>query len=88
MYYSYVLYSRKFDKLYIGQTSGLNIRLQQHNDGLVTSTKHYVPWELVHFEKFRTRSEAMKREKELKSHTGRETIREMYKLVRVRQMPD
>jgi putative endonuclease len=77
-----------FDKIYVGQTNNLNDRIIQHNEAKVTSTKHYIPWELVYFEKFKTRSEAMKREKELKSHKGRETIREKYKLVRVRQLPD
>jgi putative endonuclease len=86
MYFTYVLYSKRFDKIYIGQTSNLYKRIQQHNTEMVISTKHYIPWELIYSEKCQTRSEAMKREKELKSHKGRDFIRN--KLARVRQLPD
>ncbi len=43
--------------------------------GLVFSTKPYLPWEMIYYEDFNKRSEAMKREKELKSQKGREFIR-------------
>ncbi len=75
MYFTYVLYSEAFDGIYIGQTSNLLKRLDEHNSGLTKSTKHYIPWELIHNEEFATRKEAMRREKELKSHQGREFIR-------------
>jgi len=86
MYQTYVLYSEKFDRIYIGQTSNIELRLERHNKGLVRSTKHYIPWQLIHIEEYETRAETMKREKELKSHKGRDFIRNM--LVRVRQLPD
>jgi len=57
MYYTYVLYSKRFDKIYIGQTAHPQIRLQQHNDGKHRYTKRYTPWEIVHMEKYKTRSE-------------------------------
>ena len=85
MYYTYVLYSKKFDRIYIGQSDDIIIRLDRHNKGKVRSTKAYVPWEMIYHESFNTRSEAMGRERELKSHKGRDYIRE---LVRVRQLPD
>ncbi len=75
MYYTYVLYSPNFDQIYIGHTDNLNQRQERHNAGLVKSTKRYIPWKLIYYETFETRSEAMKREKELKSHQGREFIR-------------
>ena len=86
MFYTYVLYSSKFDEIYIGQTGNLETRLDKHNNGLVFSTKPFLPWKLIYYEEFKTRSEAMKREKELKSHKGRMFIRN--ELVRVRQLPD
>jgi len=86
MYYTYVLYSEKFDRIYIGQTHDLNVRLERHNNGLVFSTKPYLPWELIYHETFETRRESMRREKELKTHKGRDFIRN--KLVRVRLLPD
>jgi putative endonuclease len=76
MYYTYILYSPEFDKIYIGHTDNLEKRLERHNLGLVRSTKAYLPWELIYFETFDTRAVAMKRERELKSHQGRNFIRE------------
>ena len=88
MFYTYVLYSVKFDKLYVGQTNFLQMRLEEHNRGLSNFTKRYKPWQLIHYEEFKTRSEAMKREKELKSHKGRDFIRTHFLNGRFRQMPD
>ena len=66
--YTYILYSPEFDKIYIGQTKDLQKKLAAHNSGKSHSTKSYVPWELVYYEEYASRSQAMKREKELKSH--------------------
>ena len=88
MYYVYVLYSFRFDRIYIGHTNNLRLRLERHNSGKVKSTKAYIPWELVHYEKFATRLEAKKREKELKSHKGRDYIRKNLLNGRVRQLLD
>lgn len=70
MYFTYVLYSTSADRLYIGQTDDLPFRLWRHNTRQVQSTKAYTPWTLVYVEVFSTRSEAMRRERELKSHLG------------------
>ena len=78
MFTVYVLHSTKYDRLYIGQTKDIDRRLIEHNSGLSKSTKHYLPWKLIHTEVFNTRAEAMKREKELKTHAGRNSIRERY----------
>ena len=74
MYFVYVLYSRKHDKIYVGQTVDLDVRLTEHNSGLSTYTKRYVPWELVHTESFKTRADSLKREKQLKTSRGRSFI--------------
>ncbi|MCD6440450.1 MAG: GIY-YIG nuclease family protein, partial [Candidatus Marinimicrobia bacterium] len=42
------------------------LRLIHHNDGWTKSTKSGIPWILVYSEKFNSRSNAMKREKEIK----------------------
>ena len=77
MFTVYVLYSRKFDKIYIGFTSDLEQRMLSHN---VLATKgwtiKYRPWTLIHSEVFDLKQQAMTREKELKSHQGRIFIRE------------
>ncbi len=73
-FYTYVLYSQTFNKIYIGQTSDLNRRLSDHNSGKSTHTSRYIPWEIFYSEGFSSRSEAMKREKQLKSQKEREFI--------------
>lgn len=88
MFCVYVLYSRSFDCIYIGQTDNLVFRLKRHNEGKVRSTKAYAPWELISTEEYATRSEAMRRERALKSHQGRKYIREILLNGRVRQLPD
>ncbi len=73
-YIVYALYSKAHNKIYIGQTSDLERRLLEHNDGLSDYTSRFIPWEVVYKENYNTRSEALKREKQLKSQKGREFI--------------
>ncbi len=75
MFYAYVLASQKKDIFYYGSTAHIELRLQQHNDGLVTFTSKFRPWKLIYFEVFSTRSEAMKREKIFKSGKGRQWLK-------------
>ncbi|MHB1050620.1 MAG: GIY-YIG nuclease family protein [Bacteroidota bacterium] len=70
-YTVYVLYSPNYDRLYIGQTEDLDKRLRQHFAREVKSTKHWLPMSLIYTENVSTRAEAMKREKQLKSRSGR-----------------
>jgi putative endonuclease len=74
-YFVYVLESEKDGRLYKGQTSNLSNRVQEHNSGKTKSTKGYIPWKLVYFEKFETREEAVLREKYLKTGIGREFLK-------------
>ena len=74
MYYVYILYSVNFERTYTGLTNDIEKRFYQHNTKQNKSTKAYVPWDLIHVEKFKTRLEARKREKYLKSGIGRENI--------------
>ena len=76
MFFVYVLYSRKFDKIYIGFTSNLDGRLDAHNHPANKGwTKSFRPWEIVHSEVFKSKQKALKREKELKSSRGRNFIK-------------
>ncbi len=77
MFYVYVLRSRTTDRLYVGHTSDLTQRLGQHNHGITKSTKNRGPWDLVHREAYDTRSEAMRRERFLKSGQGREELKKL-----------
>jgi putative endonuclease len=71
MFYVYVLTSEKTGRSYVGSTDDLDRRLSQHNAGHSKSTRHGVPWRLVHSESFETRSEAMVRENYYKTGKGR-----------------
>jgi putative endonuclease len=76
MFKVYILYSAKYDKIYIGFTADLDSRLLSHNK-LATKgwTIRFRPWNLIYTQDFQTKQEAMKREKYLKSFRGREWIR-------------
>ena len=75
MFTVYVLYSPKYKKIYIGFTSNLQERFKSHNE-LATKgwTIKFRPWDLVFIEEFQTKSEALKREKNLKGAKGRDEI--------------
>ncbi|MEM9885660.1 MAG: GIY-YIG nuclease family protein [Bacteroidota bacterium] len=76
MFTVYVLYSEKYDKIYIGYTSNLAERFKSHNElGKKGYTIKYRPWQIIHTEEFETKSAAMKREKQLKAGQGRQWIR-------------
>jgi len=75
MFYVYVLQSRVNNKIYIGFTSNIELRLIAHNHPSNKGwTKSFMPWALVYTEEFETKTDAMKREKQLKSAKGREFI--------------
>ncbi|MDZ7722220.1 MAG: GIY-YIG nuclease family protein [candidate division KSB1 bacterium] len=78
MFTVYALYSSKYDKIYIGYTSNLQARFKSHNK-LATKgwTIKFRPWEILYTEEYLTKSEAMKREKQLKSYKGRQFIRHL-----------
>ena len=79
MYYVYVIRSETSNKIYVGQTIDLEKRLKQHNDpdnDFSSYTKQNMgPWKLFYKEEAGTRSEALKREKFLKSGKGREFLK-------------
>jgi putative endonuclease len=77
MFIIYAIYNKNADKYYIGQTADIQKRLQEHNDHTFqTYTSRFQgTWELIYKESVATRSEALVREKQLKSFRGREFIR-------------
>ncbi len=79
MFWVYVIINNK-DKIYIGQTSNLENRLNRHNGFLSNKKTSYTSknkglWKIIYQEKYFTRKEALLREKYLKSHVGRQLIR-------------
>ncbi|OGE10685.1 hypothetical protein A3A60_00240 [Candidatus Curtissbacteria bacterium RIFCSPLOWO2_01_FULL_42_26] len=80
MFYTYVLFSLKDRKLYIGSTSDWEKRLERHNNGEVISTRYRRPLKLILYEALPTSAEAKSREVYLKSGAGRKNLYQMLKV--------
>ena len=66
MFYVYVIRSTKKRYHYIGYTADLINRLKEHNFGKTKSIKHLIPFKLVYYEAYTTKTLARKRELALK----------------------
>ena len=73
-YFVYILQSIKDESYYIGSTQDLNSRLERHNQGRSKYTKNKRPWNLIYHEKYAKRSNAIKREQEIKKRKSRQFI--------------
>ncbi len=71
MYYSYILLSSKSHFFYFGSTKDLKLRVKQHNNGEVVSTKPYIPWKLVWYGAFETEKQSRDFELYLKKGAGK-----------------
>jgi putative endonuclease len=71
MYCTYILYSAKCDRYYIGYTSDIDARLILHNEGKVTATKNCRPYILKATKSFAAEMEARKEELRLKKMKSR-----------------
>jgi len=80
-YFVYILQSGTTGKYYIGHTHDIDQRLRQHNEhtfsGSLSTKRLPGPWILVYSESYKTRSEAMKREKILKSWKSTKAIEKL-----------
>ncbi len=80
MYFVYVIQSIIDGMRYTGSTSKEpKQRLKEHNSGSNKWTKGHKPFKMVHFEAFSGKTEAIKKEKFLKSGAGRKYIDEIVK---------
>jgi len=79
MYYNYVLLcidnKRKRQKLYIGTTSNLEQRLFQHKSKNIKTTRSFNKLKLVYCEICLNKTDALHREKQLKTGFGRGYIK-------------
>ncbi|TXD71091.1 GIY-YIG nuclease family protein [Aequorivita antarctica] len=72
---TYILYSKKYHKIYIGYSSSLIQRFYSHNHFSNKGyTLKYRPWLVLEVEFHKTKKQAMQRENFLKSGKGREYI--------------
>lgn len=78
-YFVYVLRSLKDGLFYIGFSENLKQRLVDHNAGKNVSTKSRRPLELIFFEGFPSKVDALRRESYFKTTKGKVTLRQMLK---------
>jgi putative endonuclease len=78
MYYVYVVYNSANSVTYTGQTEDLDRRINEHNEHKYKgfTSRYRGEWILIYNESVATRSDALKREKQLKSGSGREFIKQ------------
>jgi putative endonuclease len=76
-FFVYILYSLTKDKFYIGFTSNLEERINRHNQKSKGFTGHINDWEMMYSESFATKSEALAREKQIKSCKSRSKIQQL-----------
>jgi putative endonuclease len=77
MYHVYALKSITRNYIYVGFTSDLERRINEHNKGYNKTTKPYAPFELIYSEELETRESARKREKYWKSGTGKRRLKKL-----------
>ena len=76
-YCVYVLVSLKDGDFYVGFTSDLPRRIEEHQQGRNTSTASRRPFKLVYVEQHLSKGDAMRRETYLKTAKGRRVLRLM-----------
>jgi putative endonuclease len=81
----YVLANLVNAELYVGISNDLNRRLKEHNAGKNRYTKAYAPWRIVYSEELGDYTSARVREKYLKSHAGKKSLRK--KLIEAGSLP-
>jgi len=75
MFYTYVLKSKKDNKLYVGFTPDLKKRMLNHNKGLSKATKDRRPLILIYYEACLDKDKALNREKYFKTGFGRRFLK-------------
>ena len=73
-YFVYILQSLTDGTYDVGSTQNVNSRLERHNQGRSQYTKSKRPWQLVHFEEFSNKSDALKRENQIKRRKSTQFI--------------
>jgi putative endonuclease len=74
MPFTYILYSQKLDKYYVGACIDLERRLYEHAIGHSKFTSTGVPWELKYTKEFSTLLEATRYELKIKKMKSRKYI--------------
>ncbi len=78
-HYVYILRSLKDGLFYIGYSEDLKNRVYDHNTGKNISTKNRRPLELIFYEAFLNKADALRRESYFKTTKGKTTLKQMLK---------
>jgi len=73
MYYVYVLVEKLTKKTYVGYSSDLKQRIKDHQAGKGCKTTKKGDWQLVYYETFSSKEDAIKRESKLKYYGNTKT---------------
>ncbi len=83
VYYLYVLQSESTGRYYVGHTKDLEARVRRHDYGRAQFTKSRGPYKVVYVKKYASRSEAAKREAQIKAKKSRPYIEQLISKNRV-----
>ncbi|OGI59929.1 hypothetical protein A2814_02560 [Candidatus Nomurabacteria bacterium RIFCSPHIGHO2_01_FULL_38_19] len=75
MFYIYILFSEKDNRLYTGYSPNLKERIKKHNSGYVIATRNRRPVKLICYEAYLTELDAKRREKYLKGGKGKAELK-------------
>ncbi len=75
MYYIYIILLGN-KQIYTGYTEDLKRRYAEHCHGKVLSTKNRRPLELIHYEAYLLKEDALRREKFLKTSDGKRFLKQ------------
>ena len=71
----YALSNKVNEEVYVGMTSDLDRRISEHNSGKNRYTKAFLPWTVFYTEEHPEFSSARKREKYIKSASGKRFLK-------------
>ncbi|CAZ94964.1 GIY-YIG nuclease family protein [Zobellia galactanivorans] len=65
-FFTYILYSESLDRYYVGSTQDMSVRLEEHLKNHKGFTSKAKDWEVKYTESYPTRTEALRRERQIK----------------------
>ena len=77
MPHTYILFSEKLNKYYVGSTTDIERRIEEHNRGKEKFTKTGMPWVIVYSEEFEILADARQRELQIKKQKSRKYIEQL-----------
>ncbi len=79
MPFTYILYSEKLNKYYVGACIDMERRLYEHNIGHSKFTSTGIPWIVKYTQTFETLQQAKKRELTIKKMKSRKYIESLFR---------